>query len=159
MDNSFLVKIQWGVMVLLVGLLVAPYLVVHNSSQSSMSDMNMSAGMMQKLYPLDNANVPLPTVSFTLTRGLPDGWYLHITTTNFEFTPQNINQAAVADQGHVHLYIDGALTVVLGPWYHVPGTEVPPGKHTVTVALAANDHSEFADNGKPIEATQILYVY
>lgn len=155
MPNNLLVNIQWVIIVILIALLAAPYLV----NRPAAPEMTSMGAMMQKMFPLDNAAAPVPTVSFTLTQGAPDGWYLHIITTNFTFTPEKINTAPVADEGHAHLYIDGKLTVVMGPWFHIPGDAVSPGKHTVMVSLNANDHSVFANNGQPIEAMQTLYSY
>ena len=145
------------VIIVLLALMAAPYLVARTAQSSG--DMNMSMGMMQQLYPLDTTGAAIPTVSFTLTAGAPDGWYLHITTTNFIWDPAHINGAPLPDDGHAHLYIDGTLYVILGPWYHIDPSAMPPGKHTVTVSLNANDHSEFADGGKGIEFTQTFYTY
>jgi len=107
---------------------------------------------------LASTTAPIPTVSFTIVKDTLDGWDLHVDTTNFTWTPQNINQAPVADQGHAHLYIDGVLTVLLGPWYHINGDVLPPGRHTVTVSLNANDHSVFSADGRNIQETQTLVV-
>jgi hypothetical protein len=107
---------------------------------------------------LASTTAPVPTVSFTIAKDALDGWDLHVLTTNFTWTPQNINQAPIADQGHAHLYIDGVLTVLLGPWYHIDGSVLPPGKHTITVSLNANDHSVFSARGKAVQETQTLVV-
>jgi hypothetical protein len=118
----------------------------------------MSPDMMQKTFDVP-AGTAVPTVSFTLTKDTLDGYDLHVTTTNFTLTPQNINQTPVVDQGHFHFYIDGTLYVVFGDWYHIPSTELPPGKHTVTVSLNANDHSVFWANGQNIQSTQTVDTY
>jgi hypothetical protein len=135
------------------------------ATSTEMSGMNMSSssmGMgMTTVVPagiLASTTAPVPTVSFTIVKDALDGWDLHIQTTNFIFTPQNINKAPVADEGHAHLYIDGNLTVLLGPWYHISSAALPPGKHLVTVSLNANDHSVFSANGQNVEQTQTLIV-
>jgi len=115
-------------------------------------------GMVMKTFDIPTG-IPIPTIDFTIVKDTLDGYDLHITTTNFTFTPQNINQAPIADQGHVHLYIDNTLVVLLAPWYHIDSSALPSGKHTITVSLNANDHSLFTFQGKPIEATQTLYTY
>jgi hypothetical protein len=159
MEHATLVmQLELLVIIILAALLIAPYISERTQNASDMSGMS-SMGMMQQMYPLDTAHVPIPTLSFTLTPGAPDGWYLHIVTSHFTFTPQNINGAPVADEGHAHLYIDGALTVVLGPYFHIPAAMMPPGKHTITVSLNANDHSVFAYQGNTIQATQTFYAY
>src|SRR5665213_1044923 len=53
---------------------------------------------------LASTTAPVPTVSFVIAKDTLDGWDLHVLTTNFKWTPQNINEAPVADQGHAHLY-------------------------------------------------------
>jgi hypothetical protein len=153
--NQILIKVLWAVIIVLAALLIAPY-VVNRNPPTNMAE--MSSGMMMKTFYLDNTGAPVPTVSFTLTKDTLDGWDLHINTTNFTFTPQNINQAPIADQGHVHLYIDGNLTVVFGPWFHISGDQLPPGTHTIVVSLNANDHSIFSYGGKNIQAMQTLVV-
>ncbi len=149
------IKILSLVAIVLFAALVAPYLVDNSGNQTSGS---MSTDMMQKTFDIP-AGTPVPTVSFKLTKDALDGYDLYATTTNFTFTPQLINQAPVADEGHIHLYVDGTLYVVFGNWYHIPGAELPPGKHVVTVSLNANDHSVFWANGQTIQDTQTIDTY
>ena len=146
-----------AIIFILLAIIVAPYF--HPAPaplpSSSMTDMTNPAmpGMVMASYPLDSVDTEktVPTVSFTLTKdGANDGWNLHILTTNFTFTPQNENTAPVANEGHAHLYIDGKLSVVYGPWYHVDA--LAPGEHTVTVSLNANDHSIFTYKGVKIQS-------
>ncbi len=112
-------------------------------------------GMTLKTYPLKTTN-PIPTVSFTITKdpSAMGGWDVHITTSNFTFTPQNVNKAPIADQGHAHLYVDNTMYVVYGDWYHLD--DIPAGQHTITVSLMANDHSIFTENGQYVEAKQTI---
>jgi hypothetical protein len=133
------------------------------SSKAMPSDMNMGTGpgamapmgMTLKTFALKPTD-PVPTVNFTITRDpvAMGGWDVHITTTNFLFTPQNVNQAPVADQGHAHIYVDDKMYVVYGNWYHLD--DIPAGKHVVTVSLMTNDHSIFSKNGTYIEATTTI---
>ena len=113
------------------------------------------AGMTLKTFDLKPTD-PVPTVNFTITRDPVSmgGWDIHISTTNFTFTPQNVNQAPVADQGHAHLYVDNTMYVVYGNWYHLD--DVPAGQHVITVSLMANDHSIFSENGQYVEATTTI---
>ena len=123
------------------------------ASSTDMTNPSM-AGMMLKTFPLDSidSSTTVPTVSFNISKDPNDGWNLHIITTNFTFTPQNVNLAPVANEGHAHLYVDGNLIVVYGPWFHID--DLSAGTHTITVSLAANDHSLFTYNGAKIQATQ-----
>ncbi len=147
---------QTAAIVILAAIIIAPYFhpkpaPLPSSSMTDMTDPAMP-GMVMASYPLDAADTAatLPTVDFTLAKdGANDGWNLHIITTNFAFTPQNENQAPVPNEGHAHLYIDGALSVVYGPWYHIDS--LASGEHTVTVSLNANDHSIFTYGGVKIQ--------
>ena len=112
-------------------------------------------GMAVKTYPVDPSG-PVPTVSFVITQdpAAMGGWDVRASTTNFTFTPQNVNQAPVPNQGHIHIYVDGTLYVSYSPWYHLG--DLAPGQHIVTVALAANDHSIFTLNGNYIQTQKTI---
>ena len=135
--------------VILLAIIIEPFIVNRPQAPSSMAGMDPS--MMQKFTDVP-VGAPVPTVDFTLTKDSVGGYDLHVVTTNFLFTPQLINTAAIPDQGHAHLYIDGALTILLAPWYHL--AVLTPGVHTVLVSLNANDHSVFALHGQPIQASK-----
>ena len=79
----------------------------------------MMTGMMLKPF-IVSADEPVPTVDFTIARdSMGDGWTLHATTTNFQFTPEHLNMAPAPGEGHLHLYIDNDLIVMLSPWQHI----------------------------------------
>ena len=84
---------------------------------------------------------------------LADGGYkLQIETSNFTFTPQNIDMAPVIGEGHAHLYVDGVkLARLYGEWHHLP--TLPPDAEVLTVALYANNHQGFAVDGEKISAS------
>lgn len=95
-----------------------------------------------------------PTVAIQMHPDSMGGWNLEITTTNFTFTPQNVNEAVVPNQGHAHIYIDGVkIARVYSNWYNVPAS-IPAthGTHQVRVTLNANDHSEMIYKGSTIQA-------
>ena len=144
----FIAALEALVIIVLLAVLIEPYLVVRVDTEAVMS--SMSPAMMQKEFNL-TANDPVPTISYTLTKDVIGGYDLHVVTTNFTFTPEALNTAPVADQGHVHLYIDGRLYLLLAPWYHIDS--IAPGTHSIIVSLNANDHSVFAEAGQPVEAT------
>lgn len=114
-----------------------------------------SMGMVMKTFRLP-ATEPVPVVAMTITEDSMDGWDVHVITTNFTFTPQNIGGNPVPGEGHVHLYVDGHLIIMLGDWYHIDA--LTPGTHTITAGLFNNDHSAYAINGTNIETTQTLTV-
>ncbi|MFI1658479.1 hypothetical protein ACH4ZU_26800 [Streptomyces sp. NPDC020472] len=77
------------------------------------------------------------------------GWNVHLTVERFRFTPESTGGAALPGRGHARLLVDGRETARLyGPWGYVP-----PGAHTVTVRLHADDHTVWAVAGAPVQAT------
>lgn len=102
-------------------------------------------------------NKPIPTVSFTLQKEPnTQEWDVHILTTHFTFTPNKVGEKPVLGEGHVHLFIDSKLYVVLGPWFHID--TLPKGKHTILLRLANNDHSTYAVSGSYIQTSETLNV-
>lgn len=87
-----------------------------------------------------------PTVDLQVY-ALADGSYnLQLLTSNFTFTPQNIDMAPVIGEGHAHLYVDGVkLARLYGEWHHLP--TLPPDAQVLTVSLYANNHQGFAVKG------------
>jgi hypothetical protein len=64
---------------------------------------------------------------------------------NFTMNGSAVGMAAVAGEGHFHLFIDGAYI----KYDFVPSTflaDVPAGAHVLTVALANNDHTLIGAN-------------
>ena len=84
---------------------------------------------------------------------LGDGSYnLQVQTSNFTFTPQNIDKSPVLGEGHAHLYVDGVkIARLYGEWHHVP--TLPPDAEALTASLYANNHQGFAIDGVLISAT------
>ncbi|MFC8586660.1 hypothetical protein ACFUGD_19260 [Streptomyces sp. NPDC057217] len=77
------------------------------------------------------------------------GWNVHLTVERFLFTPESTGGAAVPGRGHARLLVDGRETGRLyGPWGYVP-----PGARTLTVRLHADDHTVWAADGAPVQAT------
>ncbi|MFJ7129873.1 hypothetical protein [Streptomyces sp. NPDC098101] len=96
----------------------------------------------------------LPTAEAPAVRAevRPDsegGWNVHLTVERFLFTPESTGGAAVPGRGHARLLVDGRETGRLyGPWGYVP-----PGARTLTVRLHADDHTVWAADGAPVQAT------
>ena len=178
------VKILSVVVLILIAVLVSPYFVTHTSTaqQTDMPpgmlmktyyigplqaiatttnstdgyDMNMNATTMRcscwvfKLQPQRRCRL----LVFTIVRDTLEWLGSSCSDNDFAWTPENINQAPIADQGHAHLYIDGNLTVLFGPWYHIDGAVLLPDFIRLLFSLNANDHSVFSANGKNIQQTQ-----
>ncbi len=106
---------------------------------------------------LTEAGDPAPRLSIALH---PDGAQsrnLEIRVENFAFDPEAVNGTHIPGRGHAHVYVDGVkLGRAYGPWYHL--SALPVGEHEVRVTLNANDHTQLAVEGEPIEATETLVI-
>ncbi|MBB4985452.1 hypothetical protein GGE06_006404 [Streptomyces sp. SFB5A] len=90
-----------------------------------------------------------PTVRVEARPDSEGGWNVHLTVERFRFTPESTGGAALPGRGHARLLVDGRETARLyGPWGYVP-----PGAHTLTVRLHADDHTVWAVAGAPVQAT------
>ncbi|MEX0169340.1 hypothetical protein MRBLMG1_001906 [Streptomyces sp. LMG1-1-1.1] len=90
-----------------------------------------------------------PTVRAEARPDPEGGWNVHLTVERFRFTPESTGGAALPGRGHARLLVDGRETARLyGPWGYVP-----PGAHTLTVRLHADDHTAWAVAGTPVQAT------
>ncbi|WP_051845092.1 lipase chaperone [Streptomyces globisporus] len=90
-----------------------------------------------------------PTVRAEARPDSEGGWNVHLTVERFRFTPESTGGAALPGRGHARLLVDGRETTRLyGPWGYVP-----PGAHTLTVRLHADDHTVWAVAGTPVQAT------
>ena len=96
-----------------------------------------------------------PTVELMVEEDKKSGYNVRIMTTNFEFTPENVNGENVVGEGHAHIYVDGKkVGRVYDEYYHVD--ENFDGTKEFRVTLNANDHSEYAVNGEVVEATVMV---
>ena len=79
------------------------------------------------------------------------GVNVRILTENWIWSPENVNGAHIAGEGHAHIYADGVkLNRVYGPRYHIAG--LAAGERELRVTLNANSHNELTVNGEPLEA-------
>jgi hypothetical protein len=94
-----------------------------------------------------------PTVALKVTKDSKAGWYVHIDTTNFSFTPAKANTADILGEGHAHLYVDGKIVSRLyGPDFHY--RENFTGTKTFKVTLNGNTHADYTVNGTAVSAEQ-----
>lgn len=106
---------------------------------------------------LTEVEAPAPTLELTLH---PDGAQsrnLHLAVTGFAFAPEAVNGSHVPGRGHAHIYVnDVKFARAYAPWVHLDA--LPKGRHVIRVTLNANDHSQLAHSGKPIEASLELII-
>lgn len=77
---------------------------------------------------------------------------LQIETTDFAFSPETVNGPHVPGQGHAHVYVNGVkIARAYSPWMQVTG--LAKGENVIRVTLNANDHTQLAVDGTPVEGT------
>ena len=95
-------------------------------------------------FPVDPA-LPIPSLTHLVVPDAIDGYNVQILSKNFIFTPASINRENIANEGHAHIYVNGAkVSRVYSNWFHLPSAFLQPGVNAVTVTLNANDHSTLA---------------
>ncbi len=100
---------------------------------------------------------PAPTISLTFHPDGPQSRNMEMQVKNFAFDPVAVNGAHIEGRGHAHIYInDIKIGRAYGPWVHLEA--LPFGTHEVRVTLNANDHSQLAVDGTPIEAVATLTI-
>lgn len=99
----------------------------------------------------------LPDVRMDIQEDAMGGYNIRVTTTNFTFTPQNVNTQNRMYEGHAHLHINGEkVGRIYGEYYHLAA--LPPGTYEIAVTLNSNNHDDFVIRGNPIEDSKVLVV-
>ena len=104
-------------------------------------------------------NEPVPSIAMTITPDTTNtSFNVQLETTNFTFTPENVNGDHEAGEGHAHLYVDGVkIARMYSPWFHIG--ELETGTHTITATLNTNDHQVYSSSGSEISTTQTITVH
>jgi len=94
---------------------------------------------------------PVPEVTVTADPDAKGGYNIYLNTKNFKFTPEKVGTAAVANEGHAHVFVNNVKVGRLyGNWAYVADKAFQPGDNQLEVTLNANDHSEWSLDGKHI---------
>lgn len=97
--------------------------------------------------------LPVPSVTHLLFPDVMGGFNIQILARNFEFTPAAINRQPEYNLGHAHVYVNGVKYArVYSTWFHLPTSALKLGENVVKVTLNANNHSEWAKDGKAISS-------
>ena len=139
--------VYWTVAALFVGMLLGPA-----GTKTPTGDHHGPAHIhaTQEVDPDNPPEVTLAVAEDALT-----GWNVSVTTRNFAFAPEMVNQANVPRHGHAHLYMNGQkIARLYGPAFHI--ADLPEGRNIISVSLNANDHSDLVLNGQPIVADVIV---
>lgn len=98
-------------------------------------------------------DTPIPTVAIEALPDTKDGYNVHITTENFTFTPERVNETPIPNEGHAHIFVNGIkISRVYGEWFYLPSSHFVSGENIIEVTLNANDHSDWLYNGEHISA-------
>ncbi|SLN72845.1 hypothetical protein ROA7450_04067 [Roseovarius albus] len=169
MQRPFLLLIIGGLLGLGLGLLIAPPGHVHPEAHDHSNPAHHSDGQAHDAMDhsdmdhdamhdkLTEASAPYPRLTLSL---YPDGnnsRNLQIQVEDFTFDARTVNSAHTPGAGHAHIYVnDVKLARTYGEWFHITGLSV--GTHDIRVTLNANDHSQLAIDGTPIEATTTVVI-
>ena len=93
---------------------------------------------------------PAPEISL---EAIPEaaGWQIHVTSKEFEFTPELADGPHVPGTGHGHIYLNG---LKLGRLYspHQKIGKLPAGEHEIRVTLSTNDHRAYVNGSVPVSS-------
>ena len=85
------------------------------------------------------------------------GVNLYLLTSDWTWSPENVNNSHVPGEGHAHIYVDGEkMGRVYGSYHYLSGLE--PGERHIRVTLNSNDHSALTYEGSPVEASTMVTV-
>ena len=97
-----------------------------------------------------------PEVKISIGPDRMKGWNLQIDTTNFAFTPENLNQDSNPNEGHAHIYINGKKAGrIYGEWYYLP--DLPKGEVEIKVTLNSNKHEDLMYQGEIVADTLTVF--
>ncbi|MEM0899961.1 MAG: hypothetical protein AAGI92_08445 [Pseudomonadota bacterium] len=146
--------IYWTLASIFLGIWLSPVIV--GSSPATMGSAPHNAhdhAMAHEELPIPAEGAP--TVAIEVERDSMAGWNVFVETTNFTFSPSDVNGENVPNEGHAHIYINGQkLARLYGDAYHFSG--LPIGEAVISVTLNSNDHSIFTVDGEPITASQTI---
>lgn len=110
----------------------------------------------EKSLEVDAENAPR-IVDLRVEKNPVAGFNLLVVTENFEFAPEQVNQAHADNKGHGHIYVDGVkIARIYAPAHHLDGLQ--PGERRIEVTLNANDHREYSVGGSKISAAATIAV-
>ena len=142
--------IYWTIGAVFAGMLLAPMITttvpVEDHSSHYMHDHSMAHGL------LESQSATPPGVELEVIKDGSSGWNVEVKTQNFAFTPEDVNRDPIEGTGHGHIFVNGEKQARLyGPHFHL--SDLPAGRHVVTVTLNANSHDTWAVNGREVSAS------
>lgn len=144
---------------LIFGVVIGTQITTHTSQNSQKHDMPApTETVMQKALdahshverPID-PTLPIPSANITLYPDTKGGYNLHIALTNFTVTPKDAGAASKANEGHMHIYVNGTkVGRMYGEWIYLPADLFTKDSNQVDVTLNTNDHADWMHEGKHI---------
>jgi hypothetical protein len=142
-----------ALMSILVGWIFGYIIGSSNSSESvKESTSNNATVHAHEQFELGKDTKNIPTVKVLAVQDKKAGWNLSLVTSNFSFTPEDVNGKDVVGEGHAHLWVDGEkITRLYGNHYYIDA--LSQGDHEITVTLNTNSHKDYVVDGKQIADT------
>ncbi|MEM1287656.1 MAG: hypothetical protein AAGH60_04835 [Pseudomonadota bacterium] len=140
--------LYWTIAAVLIGVWISPVIMpaVEDPSARYTHEHSMGHGLIEA----DPANAP--ALEIRAERDVLSGWNVFLDLDNFAFTPAEVNGENRPNVGHGHVYVNGEKHGRLyAEAFHLGS--LPGGDVEIMVTLNANDHSNWALNGKPIAST------
>ncbi len=144
------VNVRYAVGLVLIGVLIGGYAFKNNFMLVNDHVITSDKEAMKEATLEIPKNIAKPSVKLEVIKDAVKGYNIHVTTLNFVFTPEKVNQKDIIGEGHAHLYVDGTkITRLYGNWYYLGA--IAEGTHKVSVSLNGNSHAQYTVNGAKIE--------
>ena len=99
-------------------------------------------------------SLPIPAVSLNHTKDKKGNYAIELVLENFTFEPTLVDQGAVPNEGHAHIYVnDEKISRLYDNWFYLDKKHLSEVVNTVEVTLNGNDQSEWAIDGSHIQST------
>lgn len=101
-------------------------------------------------------NIPTISLMEVLKEPMDMGYNLHVIMKNWKFTPEKVGETYQANQGHIHVYIDGKKAGrMYSDWFYLG--KLSKGVHKIAITINGDDHTAITLNNKMIgEEKKIL---
>lgn len=95
----------------------------------------------------------IPTIQIKSHKDTKGSIDLQIATSNFTFTPQDVDKKHEHGSGHGHIYINQQkYGRFYEEWIHIPQKHLFNGANTICASLNGNNHAHYAAQNEIIES-------
>lgn len=126
----------------------------HSMNEAEKNQHESSMHMDHDDYNIPRDAVNIPTIELKVVPDAKSGYNINVITTNFEFSPENVNNGADSyNEGHAHVYVNGVKIMRLySDWFNLPATELAKDLNTLSVELNTNNHKVLHNGDKTVGA-------